>query len=258
VAEKLIPIMINHIGEHVSLWYSDAMLEAATQALRTQTNNPDITLDSFMAQGTEVPLDRMMDQLDDHVFELAAKQMKEVPGIIMQAKDLLKKLAPPVPMDPSMVAQDDVQRQREKDKSDSQAKIIDIRSRMDKTRQDAALKAHQTNTNAEIEKRQQDIDERREQLRLLLEAQKQQQDAQKAEEDRVSRETIAENRDNTQLIIAGDRTQSTENVAYAGHDNQQAIAEAGHESAEKIAEDRNESAEQVAKMRPKPTAGGGE
>jgi len=157
-----------------------------------------------------------------------------------------------------MVAQDDVQRQREADKKAHEGKIIDIRSRMDKAKADAALKAHQTNTNAEIEKRQQDIDERREQLRMLLDTQKLAQDAQQAEEDRVSRETIAENRDNTQLTIAGDRTQSTENVAFAGQDTQQSIAEAGHQSAEKIAEDRNEATVQAAKLKPKPSAGGSE
>jgi chaperonin GroES len=258
IAEKFIPIIISHIGEHVALWYADAMLEAATSALREQTQNPDITLDSFMATGTEVPLDRLMDQLDDHVYELAAQKMKDVPDIITEAKDLLKRLAPPVPMDPSMVAQDDVQRQREADKKAHEGKIIDIRSRMDKAKADAALKAHQTNTNAEIEKRQQDIDERREQLRMLLDTQKLAQDAQQAEEDRVSRETIAENRDNTQLTIAGDRTQSTENVAFAGQDTQQSIAEAGHQSAEKIAEDRNEATVQAAKLKPKPSAGGSE
>jgi len=268
IAEKFIPQIINHIGEHVALWYADAMLEAATSALREQTQNPDITLDSFMATGTEVPLDRMMDQLDDAIFELAAEEMEDVPAIIMQAKELLKQLKPPMPMDPSVVAQEDVQRQREKDKADTQAKVIDIRSRMEKSKQDASLKAHQTNTNAEIERRQQDIDERREQLKMLLEAQKLAQTQAQAEEDRVSRETIAENRDNTQLIIAGDRTQSSEKVAasgqqtsydtaVAGHESSQYIAETGQESAERIARERNEASKEVAKMRPKPTGGSG-
>jgi len=255
LAEKFIPVIINHIGEHVAMWYSDAMLEAATQALRIQTKNPDITLDSFMATGTEVPLDRMMDELDDQVFELAKEEMGDVPEIIMEAKDLLKKLAPPVPMDPSMVAQDDVQRQREKDKADTQAKVIDIRSRMEKSKQDAALKAHQTNTNAEIERRQQDIDERMGQLKLMLEAQKMQQTDHHSEEDRVSRETIAENRDNTQLTIAGAGHESSESIAAAGHQSSQSIASMGHESAESIADARNQATIQAAKLKPKPTGG---
>ena len=233
LAEKFIPAIIGHIGEHVAMWYSDAMLEAATAALRQQTGNPQITLDSFMATGVEVPLDRLMAQLDDQVMQLAAEKMKDVPDIIMEARDLLKRLAPPTPMDPSMVAQDDVQRQREADKKQHEAKVIDIATRKQIQQGDQAIKAHGQQIDGALQARQQDHEAATERMRLALDARRQTNEAEQAEENRASQEAIAQHRDETQLEIAGDR----------------------NESAESIAEERNESAEQVARMRPKPTGG---
>ncbi len=129
IAPNYIPEIIGHLGEHISLWYSDAMLEAATAALRAQTKNPTITLESFMATGVEVPLDRLMAQLDDDVLELANEQMKDVPQIIYEARELMKELAPPTPMDPSAVAQEDVQRQRKADSMQHEGKVIELAER---------------------------------------------------------------------------------------------------------------------------------
>jgi hypothetical protein len=144
LATKLIPPMIDHLGQHLALWYSDAMLEAATTAIREQTGNQDLTLQSFMGQGTEVGLDRLMAELDDEVLAHAKQQLKDVPKAVDEARKLLKKLAPPVPMDPSLVAQDDVQRQREKDEQDSKHKVIDLQTRREQMQQKAQADTEKT------------------------------------------------------------------------------------------------------------------
>lgn len=129
LAPKFIPQIIEHLGQHLALWYSDAMLEAATAALRVKTMNPALTLESFMGEGTEIGLDRLMAELDDEVIAEAQATLGDVPTIIEEARQLLKELAPPMPMDPSVVAQEDVQRQREKDRKDGEIKVIDIKTR---------------------------------------------------------------------------------------------------------------------------------
>ncbi|MFA5898616.1 MAG: cell envelope integrity protein TolA [Hyphomicrobium sp.] len=129
LAAKYIPVMVEHLGQHLAMWYSDAMLEAATQALREQSGNDAITLDSFMGVGVEAPLDQLMDLLDDDIMALAMEKLESVPAAIEEARATLKRLAPPQPMDPSLVAQDDVQRQREKDQADGKAKVIDLQTR---------------------------------------------------------------------------------------------------------------------------------
>lgn len=223
VAPNFIPKVIAHIGEHISLWYADAMLEAATQALRIQTGNPEITLDSFLQTGVEVPLDRLMAQLDDEVMQLAAEQMKDVPAIIYEAKDLLKKLAPPMPMDPSVVAAEDVQRQREADQASSKVKVIDIAERRAQRQAQDAINARKNDAEAALEAKRIEEDANTERVQAVLDAQRLQQEAGDAEEDRISREVIAQENNETKL---------------------------------EIAEGNNESAQEVASLRPAPKAGG--
>lgn len=157
LAVKFIPIIINHLGEHLSLWYSDAMTEAATSALRTKTGDPNLTVQSFVMEGTEVPLDRLMAQLDDSVLQIAGQKLKDVPAAIQEARDLLKSLAPPQPMDPSMVAQDDVQRQRDADKAQNKFKLIDLQSKRQQAQDKLDLDAHKTNTMAALKMREMEL-----------------------------------------------------------------------------------------------------
>ena len=160
IATKLIPKMIDHLGEHLALWYSDAMLEAATQAIRQQTGNNLLTLQSFMGVGTEIGVDRLMAELDDNVLAMAEETLGDVPEVIEEARQLLKTLAPPMPMDPSLVAQDDVQRQREKDRADTKLKVIDFSEK----RRAAIAKDEATSQANQIKLREQDLKRRQQDL----------------------------------------------------------------------------------------------
>lgn len=223
LAPNFIPKIIGHLGEHVSLWYSDAMLEAATQALRARTGNPQLTLQSFLNVGVEVPLDRLMAELDDEILDEARQRMKDVPDMIYEARDLMKKLAPPMPMDPSAVAADDVQRQREADSNNFKAKIIDIKTRREAQQGQDAQRAQDANAKNALAARQQELDHHTDVVKTVLDSQRAAQEAQQADEDRESREEIAQENNDTKL---------------------------------EIAEGKNDSAETVARMRPAPNAGG--
>jgi hypothetical protein len=168
IAMKFIPLMIEHMGEHLSLWYSDAMLDAATAAIRKITGNNLITLESFTGMGTEVPLDRLMDQLDDEVLMLAEEELKEIPEAIEHARELMKELAPPMPMDPSVVAMEDVQRQRKKDSEDTKVKLVDLDQK--RAERDAKVRESEAKIEAEREKRMQEA----RQAALDLEAEREQ------------------------------------------------------------------------------------
>lgn len=230
LAAKYLPVMIGHLGEHLALWYSDAMLEAATQALRAQSGNDQITLESFVGVGTEAPLDMLMDLLDDDVMAHAMKELQEVPEAIERARETLKKLAPPTPMDPSLVAQDDVQRQREADKDRAKGQVIDLQTK----RLAITKKA--------------ELDEKR------LEAEhvaKERADAIKAEELRQKREAEERQR---QVDLTEIDAHNTRNV----EDNETAIqiVEMKNASVEKTAKMSADAAKEAAKLKPKPATGG--
>ena len=213
IAPMYIPKMIAHLGEHIGLWYADAMLEAATAALRAQTNNPNITLDSFMADGVQVPLDRLMAQLDDEVLALAREQMADVPDVIYEARDLLKELAPPTPMDPSAVAADDVNRQRIADKNQFQAKVIDIAERKAAREEASALKAKDQEINAVLKADAQKQQGTESSMRLALDARRAEQEETQAEQDRQSREAIADANNDVKLEIAENKDETAVKVA---------------------------------------------
>lgn len=224
LAPNFIPKIIAHIGEHVSLWYSDAMLEAATAALRARTGNPMLTLESFMNVGVEVPLDRLMAELGPDVMELAQQNMKQVPDIIYEARDLMKQLAPPTPMDPSAVAMEDVQRQREADKAQLQAKVYDIAERRAAREAQEAQKERDAQRKSAESALQQQGNAQQNMVQAALETARLQQDALTDDADRMSREMIA-------------------------HENNEVKLE--------IANAKNESAEEIAEMRPAPQSSGG-
>jgi hypothetical protein len=234
IAPKLIPVMIGHLGEHLALWYSDAMLEAATAAIRMTSKNPELTLQSFMAQGLEAPLDRMMDQLDDKVLELALQKLEDVPDVIMEARDLLKTLAPPMPMDPSLVAQDDVQRQREADKKKSKTDVLKLVFDREKSTRADMLKARDQDLKSEEKAAELAARQETERRNAALAAVRDEETAEAAER--------------------GDETKLT--IARESQDTQVEIAEMNNESREDIAETSAEATAKAAAARPKTASGG--
>ena len=223
LAPNYIPKMIAHLGEHVSLWYSDAMLEAATAALRARTGNPELTLQSFMNVGVEVPLDRLMAQLNDEVLRLASENMRDVPDIIYEARDLMKELAPPTPMDPSAVAAEDVQRQRVADRMNHEGKLVDLAQKREARLAQEKQRQQDSESRTLLALREQDNAAETDRVRAVLDAKRIEQEGLISEEDRESREAITDANNDTKL---------------------------------EIAQGKDETARDVAEMRPEPTVGG--
>jgi len=118
LAQKFLPPMIQHLGEHIALWYDDAMKMSMNAILREKLHDPRITLDALEnVSGLEVQLDRMMAMITPHVMHQANEELQPIMEIVKKAQALLKSLAPPQPMDPSIVAKMDVDRQTEADKA---------------------------------------------------------------------------------------------------------------------------------------------
>lgn len=169
LAVKFLPVMLEHIGEHISLWYANAMLEAANVALREQTGNPALTIESLSSPEFEAPLDRLLAELSPEVILHADESLHDVPDIIAQAQALMQKLAPPTPMDPSAVAMKDVDRQAQADQTNAEIK---------KMAEQGKVQAVQVKTEADLQK---------ETLRLQDKDKDRQAKAEQAERDRQQR-----------------------------------------------------------------------
>ena len=122
LAMKFLPTMLNHFGDHLALWYADAMLVATNHVLQDTFKDSRITLDALeQVKGLEVQLDRLMAELTPEVMQHAQQELASVMPLIQKAQGLIKQMQPPTPMDPSVVAQQDVQRQTEADKAKAAA-----------------------------------------------------------------------------------------------------------------------------------------
>ena len=133
IAVKLLPPMLAHVAETMSLWYADAMLLATNATLQQTFNDPRITLEALeTVKGLEVQLDRLMAELTPDVMQHAEQVLGPAMSILAEAQDLMKKLAPPTPMDPSIVAMKDVDRQTQADQKTLELKAMDAKGKQDR------------------------------------------------------------------------------------------------------------------------------
>jgi hypothetical protein len=170
IALKVLPALIQHVADHMALWYADAMLIATNTMVQETFHDPRITLDALQSiKGMEAPLDRLMADLTPDVMQHAKEELEPAMQVIQQAQQLLQKLQPPQPMDPSIVAQHDVQRQTEKDQADiandkaelelrGQTEMAKVKQKADETMRKDALAAQEQQTDASQEQQRIDLE----------------------------------------------------------------------------------------------------
>ena len=207
VAPALLPIMLGHIREHVSLWYAYSVFEIVSRELGRD-------LGEFMREMSEDDddedaedegrlLDRMLALAGEDVL-LAGQQLfmeAKLPEIIQQAQQIMQQYQPQPMQDPMLAVQtQEIQRKQAKDAQDAQMA-------QGKLQIEAAGQQHQ-----------QQVD----QAELALKQNAQALDAQKlAEQQRKANADIAAKRamnaeDNqTAMSIAAAEIQSGENVALS-------------------------------------------
>jgi hypothetical protein len=149
IATKYLPAMLQHLAEHIALWYSNAMLEAANAALRAQTGNEMLTIESLSAPQFEAPLDRMLAELTPEVMQHADEVLGPMPQVIAQAQMLMQRLAPQQPMDPSIVAMKDVDRQTQADQANTQLKLVSEQNKAQQAERKDMLTAQKMQLDAE-------------------------------------------------------------------------------------------------------------
>lgn len=193
IAMKFLPGMLAHLADHISLWYADAMLLATNAVLQKTFDDPRITLEALQTvKGLEASLDRLMAEITPDVLQHADQVLGPTQAIIAQAQALMKQMTPPQPMDPSIVAQQDVQRQAQADQANAKLKGVEVQGRQQTDAQRLA------------------VQQQKDQADGALKAQKQQQDAELAQQKLEQDARDAERRD--MLTAAGIKVQDR------GHD----------------------------------------
>lgn len=108
MAPIVIPSMLNHVKDHLALWYVNKTVEVASQAAGMDiTNLMDV-------ENPEVDreFDRMLAAANAQVEQSSMSELQVIPAIIQQAMQVLQSMQGQPPMDPTQVAMAQIQAQQ--------------------------------------------------------------------------------------------------------------------------------------------------
>jgi hypothetical protein len=260
VAMKLLPPLIAHLGEHLALWYDNAMKLSMNEVLRQKLHDPRITVDALeTVSGLEVQLDRLMAILTPAVMNHAKQELSPILQTIQKAQALLKQLQPPQPMDPSIVAMKDVERQTEADKAKAAKDQADLQHKSQDSQQKNALAAKDQADTTELKQAELQHKDGIAQGELQ---QKSEEAERKAVVDQSNADAEAEaGMVNAHVAIHGQQTQAAtaadaegSKQAIAAHTTAADLQQTREDNAVKleIADKNNEAKVAAAKAKPKP------
>lgn len=102
------PMLLNHIKEHIALWYVTQVYEMTSAAAGMPIDQLiDIKDDELTQQ-----FDKVMAIASDQALSMAPTAFGNAPKIIQEAIKFMQQFQPPPPLDPSQVAAQEVQRKQ--------------------------------------------------------------------------------------------------------------------------------------------------
>ncbi len=125
IGSAALPILLDHIKEHMVLWYANQVFEEASDA--AQVDIGEIQKDATTEE--KKSLDQVLAATSQVVTKQADEAFSSLPQIIEQAIQTLQQFAPPPPPDPRIgVMQKQVEAQQAKDQADAQYKQQKLQS----------------------------------------------------------------------------------------------------------------------------------
>ena len=124
IAPAYIPVMLNHIKEHIALWYASAVFDLSNDAtggdigedLKEMKDSPE----------DRKALDRLLAEASMLALESGQQVFQSMPPVIQQAQQIMQQLTPPMPMDPSQAALQQAQLNAQVQQQRAQAPQQDI------------------------------------------------------------------------------------------------------------------------------------
>lgn len=101
MAPTYLPVMINHLKEHIAMWYAAQVYDISNEATGMDIGD---ALREMKTPEERQAFDRMLAEASTTVASGADQALAALPPVIDQAIDLLQKLAPQPPVDPAVQA----------------------------------------------------------------------------------------------------------------------------------------------------------
>lgn len=173
MAPAFLPRMIQHIKEHLALWYASTVFDVSNE--HSSLGDIGDAMKANKSAPEKQAFDRMLAEASQTVVASGTEAFKALPPVIAQAMKMMQQLQPPAPMDPTQVAAQDVARKA----ADDAAK----RASEDKKLQ---VQAQEVQVDAAADARKDQIKAMEVQQDGQTAAQKLAQDAEQAERDRLA------------------------------------------------------------------------
>ena len=166
IAPTYIPVMLNHLKEHIALWYASSVFDIGNEATGVDIGD---MLKELKDSDEKKAFDGMLAEASQTVAMQAAEVFASLPPVIQQAQAVMQQLAPQPPMDPNaQLAAQQMQMQAQRDQQraaiDSQKLQLTAQNAQQKAQMDAAklqLDAAQEQARLAAEKQRQDAETQR-------------------------------------------------------------------------------------------------
>ena len=175
IAPTYLPMMLNHIKDHLASWYAYSVFELGTEA--TGEDIGDV-LKAIKDPEDKRAFDAMLAEASQTVVQQAGNVFASLPPVIQQAQQVMQSLAPQPPMDPNTQAameQLKLQAQQIQQRAQSDAQ----RMQLDAAKTQQQAQTDQAKLQLDAAKTQQQA--QNDQAKLQMEQAKLQLDAQKAQ-----------------------------------------------------------------------------
>ena len=140
IAPTFIPAILNHIKEHIALWYATSVFDLGNEATGTDIGD---MLKEIKDPEAKQAFDAMLAEASQTVAAEAANVFASLPPVIAQAQQVMQQFAPQAPMDPNVqLAQQQMQAQAQRDQQraamDAQKLQLSAAESQQKAQMDAA------------------------------------------------------------------------------------------------------------------------
>lgn len=211
IAQSFLPAALNHLKEHVALWYVGAVYEDVSQAMGIELGD----VMQFRDEQTRQELDKTLATSSQDVVAKAQKQFASLPAVIQRAQQTLQAFGPNVPPDPKAQAQIAAKQ------IDAQSNREKLQARKDEVQLTLAADAQRDAQRAQGEARRdaikQDADSKRaslmQQQLTLREASQQENENERKTQELAARERMNTADNVTALTIAEAETLSDNKAA---------------------------------------------
>lgn len=215
IAPVLIPVMLNHIKEHVALWYASAVVEVANQAMGEDIGKV------MKEMGTDTEdrraLDRMLADASGVALGAGGKLFQTLPQIVQQAQQVMAQFQQqPMAQDPRLALEGQkLQAQQARDQQQMQLEQQRMQIDQQQTQADQQFRAAELQANLQLQQAKLQADQQKLQADMAMFAQQQQAEDARKRAELEARMAMNTDDNRTAMELAAAEIASGERVAVS-------------------------------------------